>query len=547
MTLALIALVVLFILGTPIFALMLAGGALGAMTTTRGHFLDDYTGQLIDLVRLGTGEHAQVLSTIPLFIFTGFLMAESKTADRLVRAAQAALGWLPGGLAVVTVFACALFTTFTGASGVTIVALGGLLMPSLLKENYPERFSSGLVAGTGSIGLLFPPALPLIIYGTVYALAAQIQAGAGESIGFSSDSFLYAGIVPGLVLLSVISAYSVFVAIRNKVPRQAFDAKSLIHYGLRALPEMALPFLVILGMAKGIAIPEIAALATVYIFILETVVFRDLKLRTCWRLIRQSMALVGSIFIIIFAAQALTNFFVTADVPKMIFEFIRQHFDNKWSFLFALNIFLILVGMMMDIFSAIVIVVPLITPLALHYGIDPYHLGVVFLLNLELGYITPPVGLNLFIAAYHFKKPVAEVIRSTLPFLLCIAFSLVLVTYIPALTVVPEPPRRGQVSQIAKDIDTAYQALSAVAEVTMPNGNTKKLSECAAIQNELDKESCRGLFVDITKCRKLSGPEEINQCESGVLSEWMELNSDDSEDSDLGTEDSDDDFDDLFE
>src|SRR5690606_22945172 len=334
----------------PIFAVFLAVAAYGATVTSRVGF-EDFSAQMQDVVALGTGEPATILSTIPLFIFAGFLMAESKTADRVVRAAQAGLGWLPGGLAVVTIFACAIFTTFTGASGVTIVALGGLLMPSLLKERYPERFSLGLVAGTGSVGLLFPPAVPLFVYGTVYgftmqAMAATESAGDMKLIDFSTDRFIFAGIVPGLVLLGVLMIFAIVVAVKRKVPRHPFAAAEFARAVAVALPELIIPFGIILLIINGVKIPEAAALTVVYVLVIESLVYRDLSLRSMWRLIRDSMALVGAIFIIIFSAQAFTGFLVTAEVPQKLVGWIVETFDSKWSFLIGLNVLLLVVGML---------------------------------------------------------------------------------------------------------------------------------------------------------------------------------------------------------
>jgi tripartite ATP-independent transporter DctM subunit len=546
-----IGLIALFALGAPIFTVMLVAGAYGATRTSRGDFMQDFGTQMSDVVSIGTGEPATVLSTIPLFIFMGFIMAEAKTADRLVRAARAGFGWMPGGLAVVTIFACALFTTFTGASGVTIVALGGLVLPSLLKERYPEKFSLGLVAGTGSVGLLFPPALPLFIYGTVYGLAAQTQgdSGAGDMtlIDFSTDRFIFAGIVPGLLLLVIMSIFAIFIGIKRKVPRHKFDLKELGKSVLTALPEILLPVIIIGALSKGVSIPEIACLAVIYIMIVEMGVFRDVPVRKMWALVRDSMALVGAIFIIIFAASALTNYFVTAEVPQMLFVWIKENFGSKWTFLLALNIFLLLVGMTMDIFSAIVVVVPLITPVAGAYGIDPYHLGVIFLLNLELGYLTPPVGLNLFITGFAFKKPIDEVVRSVIPFLGCMVVTLILVTYIEAITVEPlkviaPPERRGRVGQMFNEIHQAYQKQSAVQEVTLPNGDLIKFDSCAAITDADDKEVCEGLFIDVTMCRNAGGPE-LAECEKTAIADYLELRGDDDDDDDDG--DDDDDYPDL--
>jgi len=550
-------LIILFALGAPIFSVMLMAGAYGATHTARGDFMQDFGSQMGGILQIGTGEAALILSTIPLFIFMGFVMAEAKTADRLVRAARAGLGWMPGGLAVVTIFACAIFTTFTGASGVTIVALGGLVMPALLKEKYPKRFSLGLVAGTGSVGLLFPPALPLFVYGTVYGLAAQTQSDTGGAemklIEFSTDRFIFAGIVPGMILLSIMSLFAVWVAVKRKVPRHKFDLKELGTAFVQAIPELMLPVIILGALANGVTIPEIACLACLYIMLIEIVLFRDVKITQLWNLVRDSMALVGAIFIIIFAASALTNFFVTAEVPQMLFRWIQGNFESKWTFLLALNVFLLLVGMTMDIFSAIVVVVPLITPVAAAYGIDPYHLGIIFLLNLELGYLTPPVGLNLFITSFTFKKPIDEVVRSVIPFLGCMVITLILVTYIEAITVKPldiikPPERRGRVAQMALEIRQAYQTLSAVKALTLPSGEKVTLESCAAITDTDERGVCEGLFVDVTGCRNTQTGDELAACESAAMTDYLDLRGDNGsavgDDDDGGYPDLEDDDDD---
>ncbi len=528
-------LILLFVLGAPIFAVMLMAGAYGATQTARGGFMEDFGSQMGEILKIGTGEPALILSTIPLFIFMGFVMAEAKTADRLVRAARAGLGWMPGGLAVVTIFACALFTTFTGASGVTIVALGGLVMPSLLKEKYPEKFSLGLVAGTGSVGLLFPPALPLFVYGTVYGLAAQTQSDTGGAemklIEFSTDRFIFAGVVPGLILLAIMSLFAIYVAMKRKVPRHKFDGKELGKALFQAIPEMLLPVIILGSLANGVTIPEIACLACIYIMLVEIVLFRDVKVMQLWPLVRDSMALVGAIFIIIFAASALTGFFVTAEVPQMLFTWIQENFESKWTFLLALNVFLLFVGMTMDIFSAIVVVVPLITPVAAAYGIDPYHLGIIFLLNLELGYLTPPVGLNLFITGFTFKKPIDEVVRSVVPFFICMVIALLLVTYIEAITVKPldiikPAERRGRVAQMATEVRQAYRKLSAVQEVTLDSGEQVTFEGCATLQDADEKGVCEGLFLDITTCRNTSEGDELAKCEATAKADYLDLRGD---------------------
>jgi C4-dicarboxylate transporter, DctM subunit len=527
----------LLAVGAPIFSVFLAVAAWGATVTARGTMWEDFGGQMQNVATLGTGEPATVLSTIPLFIFAGFLMAESKTADRMVRVARAGIGWLPGGLAVVTIFACALFTTFTGASGVTIVALGALLMPSLLKERYPERFSLGLVAGTGSVGLLFPPALPLFVYGTVYGLVAQTMTDSGQGemqlIEFSTDRFILAGVVPGLVLLAILTVYAVAVAAKRGVPRHPFSAAEFGNSLAVALPELAIPFLIIAALVQGVGIPEVASLCVVYVLFLEVAVYRDLQLRALWRVVRESMALVGAIFIIIFAAQAVTNFLVTAEVPMKLVAWIVDTFDSQWTFLLGLNLLLLVVGMLMDIFSAIVIVVPLIAPAAARMGIDPFHLGVIFLLNLEIGYLTPPVGLNLFITGFTFRKPILDVVRASVPFLACMIVALALITYVPALTVVPEKERRGRASVLARDVHVAYQQASAVKEVALPDGTVKKLAECEAVTDLMRKEVCKALFTDVTECRNKAAGRVGSPCEVKAIEEYLKLSEDEgSDDSD---------------
>jgi C4-dicarboxylate transporter DctM subunit len=452
---------ILLALGVPIFAVFLLLACFGGWDSTRT-FSDDFSGGVQSLFSLGTSAlTAPILSTIPLFILAGFVMAESRTADRTVRVAQAALGWLPGGLGICTILACAVFTTFTGASGVTIVALGGLLMPALLKQRYPERFSLGLLAGTGSVGLLFPPAVPLFVYGTIYGVVAQSRAAteAGEMklIEFSTERFVFAGIGPGMVLVTMLSLYVVCVAVWRGVPRQRFSARALASSLLVALPEIAIPLLIVVGLVNGLQIPQLASLCFIYVVFLEVVVYRDMPLRKLWQVVRASMALSGAIFAIVLCAQMFTNYLVLAQVPQQIMGFIEAHFSQKWTFLLALNVMLLVVGMVMDIFSAIVVVVPLIAPAAVRMGIDPFHLGVIFLLNLEVGYLHPPVGLNLFITSFTFKKPILEVTIAALPPLFIMIAALMVVTYVPPLTVVPEKERRGNAAELARRVHLAYQ------------------------------------------------------------------------------------------
>ena len=345
------------------------------------------------------------LVAIPLFTFAGYALAESKAPTRMVNLARAFFGSFPGGLAVVSLVTCALFTAFTGASGVTIVALGGLLYPMLLNERYPEKFSLGLITTSGSLGLLFPPSLPIILY----ALITQ------DSI----DKLFAAGIIPGILLVVSLSAYAVLQGKKWRVPRHPFTWAEAGRTLRAAAWEVPLPVIIIGGIYSGIfTATEAAAITAFYVLVVEVFIHRDLKLFTdIPRVMRDSMLLVGAILMIIGVAMGLTNYLIDQEVPQRLFELTQTFISSPVMFLVVLNLFLIVVGMMMDIFSAIIVVVPLITPIAASYGIDPVHLGIIFLANLEIGYLTPPVGLNLFISSLRFNKTVLTVTRATLPFI----------------------------------------------------------------------------------------------------------------------------------
>jgi tripartite ATP-independent transporter DctM subunit len=430
MLLPVLLVVAIGLFGLPLFAVLTAVGLFGLH-----HGATPLSGGVADVYRLA-GPEAVSLSTIPLFAFMGYLMAHARTAQRLIRMAEALLGWVPGGLAAVTVLTCAFFTTFTGASGVTIVALGGLLLPELERSRYSRKFSIGCVTGSGAIGLLFPPALPLIVYGIVFGI------NAGQShIEFSIERFFLAGIVPGLVLVGIVSLYCVFEGWRSKVPTTPIDLPEFFRALWEAKWEVPIPF-VILGLLLGgwAVLPEIAALTALYVFIVEVFVYRDIDIkRDLFSVTRESMTLVGAIMMKIVAATILTEYFIDAEVPNKLFAWLSQYVHTQWAFLLVLNVLLLLVGCLMDIFSAIVVVVPLIVPAAAQFGIDPYHLGVIFLLNLEIGYLLPPAGLNLFIAAFRFNRPITELYRAVVPFILLMLLALGLVTYFPKLVVVPKP------------------------------------------------------------------------------------------------------------
>jgi C4-dicarboxylate transporter DctM subunit len=527
-TLAILLLILAFASGASLWAVMILATALGALSIGRG-FDADFGGAVSEFIKLGTGDAADVFSTIPLFIFAGYIMAASKTADRLVNVSNALLGWIPGGLGLVTILACAVFTTFTGASGVTIVALGGLLMPALVKQKYPERFALGLVTGTGSIGLLLPPALPLFIFGTVLGLQQELtKQWAAQNYLWEWDTqrFIFAGIGPSMVLFACMAVLVVATAIVKKVPRETYDRPDLGKHIARsiivALPELALPFLIIGALATGFGgIAEIASLTVLYLIFVEMVVFRDITPRTLWNITKESLALVGAIFIIVFASSAVTNYLVTAGVPEKLVAWTQDHIDSRIGFLLALNVLLILVGMMMDIFSAILIVLPLVAPIAFRYGVNPYHLGVIFLLNLEIGYLTPPVGLNLFISSFKFRRPVTEVVWSVLPFMGAMFVALAIVTVVPSVTTEPPPKPRGTLDGLVAVVKSSKQAVINVKEVTAPDGKVFKQAECGAIIDEFDRDKCLLLFTEVTECRQKADPAEAKECEDAAMKEYF--------------------------
>ncbi len=377
-------------------------------------------------ISLAAGEIARlsqnnVLISIPLFTFAGYLLSESKTPQRLVRLIRASLGWLPGGMAIVTIVVCSIFTALTGASGVTIVAMGGLLYPALRKDNYPESFSLGLVTTSGSLGLLFPPALPLILY----AIAADVGV---------SDIFA-AGILPGFLMLIVLGTYSIYQGTKIKQEKVPFSWKELKDAFLGIIFEFPLPFVVLGGIFSGLlAVSEAAAITACYCLIIEVFVYRDISFKKLGQVTVKAMTMVGAILIIMGASYAFSNVLIDQDVPSRLFEVTSQFIHNKITFLILLNCFLLLVGCMLDVYSAIMLVVPLILPLAAEYGIDPVHLGIIFLANLQIGYCTPPVGMNLFIASYRFKEPMIKLALTTLPFLGLLIISLLVITYWPSLS-----------------------------------------------------------------------------------------------------------------
>lgn len=404
------ALVVLALFGMPLFAV------LGTIALLLFHFAGINISSVA--VSMYTLAGSPLLIAIPLFTFAGYLFANSKTPDRLVRLSRALF---PGGLAVVALVACAVFTAFTGASGVTIIAMGGLLLPALLKDGYAKRFNLGLLTASGSLGLLFPPSLPLILYGYVAAV--------------SIDHLFLAGLLPGVFLVLVLSGYALWRGSKDRIRRDKFSFRNIITAVRGGAWEIPLPFLVLGGIYSGtITVMEAAALTAVYALVVEVLIYRDIPIGKLPSIIAESMTLVGGILIILACALGLTNYLIDAEIPMQLLEWMQVYVSSKYTFLLLLNGFLLIVGCLMDIFSALIVVVPLIVPVAVGFGVDPVHLGIIFLTNLEIGYLTPPVGLNLFISSYRFNEPVLSLYVASIPFLLLMLGALLVITYIPAIS-----------------------------------------------------------------------------------------------------------------
>ena len=415
-----IGLVILVLLGAPLFAVI---GASVMLAFARADV--DLTVVIIEIYRLA---EMPVLLAIPLFTFAGYLLAESQAAQRLVRITNALLGWLPGGLALVVLIVCALFTAFTGASGITIVALGALLYPALKQAGYPERFSLGLITTSGSIGLLFAPSLPLILYSVV---AQQLNIGQPVAIG---DLFI-AGILPGILIIVLIAIWGLYQRHGQHLPAAPFSGREAWAAVREASWELPLPIIVLGGIYSGFfAVSEAAAVTALYVLIVEVFIHREIPLVKLPSIMRESMVLVGAILIVLAMSLASTNYLLDAEVPAKLFAYIREHVHSAYGFLLLLTLFLLVLGMMLDIFSALVIMVPLMLPIALGYGVHPVHFGIIFLATMEIGYLLPPVGMNLFIASYRFNRPVLEVFRAVLPFIAILLFAVMVITYWPWLS-----------------------------------------------------------------------------------------------------------------
>ena len=416
-----ILLVALIIMGVPLFVIIATSALLGFSSIDV-----DLSVIAIEIYRI---VDTPILLAIPLFTLAGYVLGESKASERLVLLTDALLGWMPGGLAIVSLFACAFFTALTGASGATIIALGAILYPAMKQAGYEERFNLGLITSSGSLGLLFPPSIALILNGVIVQ-----QMGIGVPVAI--DDLFLAGLLPGLLMLLMLTVYSIYKSHqRPEIRRTPFSWSKLLKALRSSMWEIPMPFILIGGIYSGVfAISEAAAVAVMYVLIVEVVILREVAFNKLPNIMRDSMVLVGGVLVILGVSLASTNYLIDTEVPNRLFEFIRSHIDSKLTFLMLLNIFLLLLGMILDVFSALVIIVPLLLPIALGYDIHPIHLGIIFLANMQIGYFTPPVGMNLFIASYRFHKPVTELYQATIPFMFILIAAVLVITYWPELT-----------------------------------------------------------------------------------------------------------------
>lgn len=408
----------LALLGVPMFAVF---GALAMIAYRSGGM--DFSIVIGELTRL-TG--MPMLQALPMFALAGYVLAGSRASERLLRITRAAFGWMPGGLAMVCIVTCTFLTAFTGASGVTIVALGGLLLPALLKDGYREKAALGLVTSGGNMGVLFAPSLPLILYAVI------AQPISGE---VTIDALFRAGVLPGLLAVGVLCGYGIWAGLHAKIPRRSFALRELGAALKEAKWEIPLPF-VVLGSIYGgwLVASETAVLTAAYVLVVEVIIHREMPIRKLAGIIRDTVVLVGGVLLILGMGMAITNFLIDQEVPQLILEWVGTRIHNPLAFLVALNLFLLAVGCVMDIYTATVVIVPLLAPLAVQYGIHPVHLAVIFLANLAIGYSTPPVGMNLFIAAMRLNKPLMKLAAASLALMGLMLGVLILITYWPALS-----------------------------------------------------------------------------------------------------------------
>lgn len=409
------------LLGAPVFVAM--GGAALALFFADGTPVSAVSAEVYRLIASPT------LPAIPLLTAAGYVLAESGASSRLVRFFRAVFGWMPGGMAVMVAAVCALFTTFTGGSGITIIALGGLVYPILREDGYPEGFSLGLVTAAGSLGLLFPPSLPVVLYSVV--------ASQGSATGVPAESLYLAGLVPGLLLVVLVAAYGILVGRGVQRERRSFSWREVGAAAWGAKWELLLPVFVIVLFASGLAsLVETAAAACLYAVVVECLIARDLSIsRQLPRVLLNASALMGAVLLLLSVAMGLTGYLVEAQIPDQVLAWVQAHVHSPLVFLLALNVLLLVLGSVLEIYSAIIVLAPLIAPTGAAFGIDPVHLGVIFLANLELGFLFPPVGLNLFLSSSRFGKPLPQLYRVVVPFLVILGIGVLLITYLPALSV----------------------------------------------------------------------------------------------------------------
>ena len=410
------------LLGAPVFAIMAGATQLAWFTHAEEgqRFMRFLAPDVLDERFVGS----PIMVTVPLFTFIGYTMAESRTPERIVRASNAFFGWMPGGLAIVCIIASAFFTTLTGGSAVTIVAIGALLYPALIKRGYPQDYALGVVMTGGSLGLLLPPSLPILVYSLV--------------AGIDFTKAFKAALIPGLLVVALLGVHAAYVGIKAKIPRSKPNLSEMGSSLWYVKWELGIPFLILGGLFTGLTdIDEVAALAALYVVVVEIYVYKDLTIKDIPRIARSSIALAGAIILIMAMAMALTNFIINEKIPQQIFEWVTgMGVKEQWQFLIALNVFLYIQGMVMDGFSAILVAVPLLIPFAAQFGLSPFHLAMMFLLNLEIAYLSPPLGQNLFVTSFRFNKPMVYLYRLALPFIGILIVGLVLIMTLPKLSTI---------------------------------------------------------------------------------------------------------------
>lgn len=505
----LIFVLVFALLGAPVFAVMAGTTELAWLLHPNENlrFVRFLAPDVLDSRFAGS----PILVTVPLFTLVGYIMAESKTPHRLVRASTAFLGWLPGGLAIVCIFASAFFTTLTGGSAVTIVAIGALLYPALRENGYSEKYSLGLVMTGGSLGLLLPPSLPILIYSLV--------------AGIDFAKAFKAALIPGFLVIALLSVHAMYVGIREKLPRSKPNLKEMGESLWEIKWELLIPVIILGGLFTGVTgIDEIAGIAALYVLVIEVYVYKDLSLKDFPRIAKSAMALAGAILLIMAMAMSLTNYIISEQIPTKLFEWVTSMGVTKpWHFLITLNIFLYIQGMFMDGFSSILVAVPLLIPFAAKFGLSPFHLAMMFLLNLEIAYLSPPLGQNLFVASFRFNRPMVQLYRIAVPFILILVVGLIILMTVPKLSTVSV---EGDIAKakIAAGEDPPREAW---------------MMECVQ-EDRNNPQPCSD--ADKEKWKHLYGPKTDEPTDGNPLDDWDDEGDDDDWDDD--DEDLDDDEDD---